>query len=349
LKCGTLTREIVYADRLVKRIILAPVKEEALVITFDRNSTRFVQTVCCVPNGFRRWFENVNCPVLLLCLVLTFLHATCTANADDSPYATWGHDPYSARIVTGDLEHFWFAYDHSSRGNRLDAMRGYVANGSPGEHDFIPNRIISGDHLASVVDSHDAFYQTVRPWTLRARNYVPQIRQIFSATQKLLGKDAVFPDVYFVIGALSSGGTAGKHGLIVGTEVVALPINHEEKACRDLAWLCSAAQPIDRVPFIVAHELVHAQQWSINRERVEEADHLTLLQMALAEGVADFLAERLSGLHRVAPYVTFGAAHREEVRTAFYDAPFVNKTERHRRLLFQRSGCTSGMAARPRV
>ncbi len=258
--------------------------------------------------------------MLLLFAAIAFSVAPGKAKADESAYASWGHDPYAARIITGDIDRFWLAYDASSRGRRIDAMRSYVANGSPGEHDFIPNRIRSGDHLASVVDDHEAYYQTVRPWTLRARSYVPQIRRIFSTARKLIGDEAVFPDVYFVIGALSSGGTAGEHGLIMGTEVDTLPTKRDQSACQGLTWLCSAAQPIDRVPFIVAHELMHAEQWALNRDRVEEADNATLLQLALAEGVADYLGERLSGLRRVAPYVPFGEAHRAEVRDVFLAA-----------------------------
>lgn len=61
---------------------------------------------------------------------------------------------------------------------------------------------------------------------------------------------AVFPDVYFAIGRFNSGGTASKHGLLIGAEMY-----------RDASAL----------PAIVSHELIHFQQDYANRTPLEHA------------------------------------------------------------------------------
>jgi Predicted Zn-dependent protease (DUF2268) len=237
--------------------------------------------------------------------------------ATDEPYATWGHDPYAARIVTADVDRFWSAYDARSARGTAEAMRGYLAAGSPGLADFVPKRIISAEHLSRTVDAHESYYRAVRASTLRARDFAPQIRRAFVRMHELIGDDAVFPDVYFVVGALNSGGTAGGHGLIIGTEMEALPAQRDAAACVNLAWQCANASSIERVPFIVAHELTHAEQWALNQSREEEVKDATLFQLVLAEGVADYVGERASGLPRAAQYVAFGATHADEIRREF--------------------------------
>jgi len=57
---------------------------------------------------------------------------------------------------------------------------------------------------------------------------------------KELCPEAVFPHVYFLIGANNSGGTTADSGLLIGTE--------------------RYAKRIEDIVYTVAHELVHYQQ-----------------------------------------------------------------------------------------
>jgi hypothetical protein len=112
-----------------------------------------------------------------------------------------------------------------------------------------------------------------------------QIRQSLVKLKGLYPK-AVFPPVYFVIGALSSGGTSSNDGLIIGAEMYGRTANTPTEELDP--WLLTVIKPVKEVPHIVAHELIHFQQ---------DYDGGTLLAASIKEGAADFLAELISGRH----------------------------------------------------
>jgi uncharacterized protein YjaZ len=77
--------------------------------------------------------------------------------------------------------------------------------------------------------------------------------------------EAVFPDVYLVVGVANSGGTTSDRGLLIGAEMhVRAP-----------------------VPVIVIHELVHFEQKSRSSK--------VLLDQSLREGAADFVSSQVTG------------------------------------------------------
>src|SRR5262249_38212949 len=105
---------------------------------------------------------------------------------------------------------------------------------------------------------------------------------------KSLYDDAVFPNVYFLIGCMSSGGTTADAGLLIGAEMYGRTADTPEEELDD--WFKQVSKPVELIPHIVAHELVHYQQKYPKGER-------TLLQASIKEGSADFIAELISGKH----------------------------------------------------
>ena len=97
--------------------------------------------------------------------------------------------------------------------------------------------------------------------------------------------DAVFPPVYFVVGRMNSGGTLTDKGLLIGAEMYGKRPDTDLSELDD--WLKAVLGSVDRVPYIVAHELIHFQQNTV-RER-------TLLSASIREGSADFIGELISG------------------------------------------------------
>ncbi len=201
-----------------------------------------------------------------------------------APAAAQSPHPDSARIVTEDIGRFWEAFDAASPA--IDAaafQRHYLDAGSAGVADFTPYRIIDAGHLAETIRSNAAYYASIRSSTERILEMEPAIRASFYALAYLY-PEAVFPDVYFVIGALNSGGTASSRGLIIGAEMFG---RTEETPLHELKdRLIAVLKPVESVPWIVAHELVHFQQ---------TYPVTTLLERALMEGSADFIAERIAG------------------------------------------------------
>lgn len=99
--------------------------------------------------------------------------------------------------------------------------------------------------------------------------------------------DARFPSVYFVIGRLTSGGTTGRAGLLIGTEVNALGEGVDTTELQQTrASFLRAMGTIDHLPLIVVHELVHSQQKFSGRNN--------LLTQSMKEGAADYVTEAVA-------------------------------------------------------
>lgn len=196
-------------------------------------------------------------------------------------------DPDAAKIVTDDLPRFWEAYDKAAPGFAAEPFdKLYLSRGTPGLQDFVKARIDSAEKLAATVQKAPKYYASIRQSTLRIPEAEPQIRAAFHALKKLY-PDAVFPDVYFVIGRLTSGGTTSDRGLLIGAEMYGRTPETPTDELNE--WLRQVLAPVENVPHIVAHELIHFQQKSQWKR--------SLLAQSIREGSADLLAELISGRH----------------------------------------------------
>jgi hypothetical protein len=196
-------------------------------------------------------------------------------------------DPAAARIVTEDIPRFWQAFDKAAPEFAAEPFATlYLKKGTPGLDDFVDSRIESAEKLARTVKAHARYYASIRESTARIAAMEPEIRRAFAKLEGLY-PEAVFPDVYFVIGRLTSGGTTSRRGLLIGAEMYGRTPQSPEEELDD--WLRQVLQPVDKIPHIVAHEVIHFVQ---DHGRVG-----TLLAMSIREGSADFLAELISGRH----------------------------------------------------
>ena len=163
-------------------------------------------------------------PVLLLLMV-------STAGAQSiTPYH---NDPQLARFVTTDIDHFWAAYDLAYPW--FDAMifdSLYLRPATTALHTFIPFRIDNADSLASTIRRHWDYYESVRASTLAIREQAPQFRASYYAL-KYLYPEAVFPDIYFVIGRLNAVATSTADGIVISAERYGpLPPLYQRGRCR---------------------------------------------------------------------------------------------------------------------
>lgn len=202
-------------------------------------------------------------------------------------------DPEAARLVTDDLERFWAAWDAAAatddakaRGAVFQAQ--YLDAGSPGLEAFTRLRIGDGDKLVEAIDRHPRYYASLRARTPGLEARLPDIRATLRR-MKALYPEAVFPDVYFLMGRMNSGGTLDRAGLLVGVDMFG---RGDDAPLEELGdWHREVVGEFDNLPVIVAHEWVHFQQLS------DTAGQPTLLQAAIGEGVADFIAELGAGRH----------------------------------------------------
>jgi hypothetical protein len=188
-------------------------------------------------------------------------------------------------LVVSDIANFWQAYDASQPGSREEAFQKlYLDRASPGLQDFIKQRIGSAQKLAAAVDRrYPKFYASVRPYTLQVEKQAPAISRYLDRYRELY-PEAHFPPVYFVIGRLTSGGTTGGSGLLIGTEVSSLGPDVDTGEI-DPSFR-RAMGTAEHIPLVVVHELTHTQAKPPLRSSVPD-----LLRACLGEGSADFMTE----------------------------------------------------------
>ncbi|HMJ48743.1 MAG TPA: DUF2268 domain-containing putative Zn-dependent protease [Ferruginibacter sp.] len=200
----------------------------------------------------------------------------------------WTGDPTQAKLVTTDIINFWHAYDLAQKdtANRLAIYKKhYIDNGSPGLQDYFAMKV---GNMRSFVRGHDSkakFYKAIRPNTLEVESQKPQMIHSFVKFKELY-PNARFPAVYFVIGNYTSGGTASGNGLLIGVDQQVksdnIPIDELNM------WERNNFVDLNKLPHIIAHELIHYNQFNL-------ANDTTLLAASLREGMCDFIAELISG------------------------------------------------------
>lgn len=222
---------------------------------------------------------------LLLCCLIPL--SACAQDARFTP------DPDAARLVTEDLDRFWAAWDAAAAVDGTEARSAvfqaqYLDAGSPGLEAFARLRIGDGAKLLKAIDKHPRYYASLRARTAALAAELPGIRETLGR-MKVLYPEAVFPDVYFLMGRMNSGGTLDRTGLLIGVDMFGGGPGAPLEELGD--WHREVVGESGNLPVIVAHEWVHFQQLS------DTGSQPTLLQAAIGEGVADFIAELGAGRH----------------------------------------------------
>jgi hypothetical protein len=181
----------------------------------------------------------------------------------------------------------------------------YLDKGSPGLKDFLRLRIKSAETLVGTIDRMPKYYASIRPQTLQVHRMEKRLRAAFKKFKSFY-PEAVFPDVYFLIGVTSSGGTTAPSGLLIGTEMY----GKTAKTPMDelSAWLRAVLSTVDNVPAIVAHESCH-----YNQRYNSAPDQRHLLGKALQEGACDTIGELISGRNINDHLKVYGKTHDAEI------------------------------------
>jgi len=202
-------------------------------------------------------------------------------------------DPETVKFVTSDIENFWRAYDlaakETDKAKRIAIFQTeYLDKGSPGLKDFLRLRLKSAENLVDALDRMPKYYASIRPQTLQVQRMEKRMRAAFRKFKSIY-PEAVFPDVYFLIGVTSTGGTTGPSGLLIGTEMYA---KTEKSPMDELApWQPVVMSTVENVPAIVAHESCHYNQRYNNAP-----SQWHLLGKSLQEGACATIGEAPGGL-----------------------------------------------------
>ncbi len=198
------------------------------------------------------------------------------------------HDPSKAKFITTDVHHFWKAYDKAMKdtANFKSIFQNYYFDkASPGMNDYVSLKLKSVDQFVKHIRSSPKYYKSIRANTFKSDAYKDQFAASF-VKMKALYDSAVFPDVYFIIGAFTSGGTVSDKGLLLGLN----QMSSDETTPTDEFSFAQKMRMNDIVilPNVVAHELIHFEQ---NRMK----NDTTVLSYSIREGMADFIGELISG------------------------------------------------------
>lgn len=227
--------------------------------------------------------------------------------ANRNNYLEVHSEPGGAKFVTSDVDLFWSVYDQLP--NAKDPIEllttKYLDSGTLGLQEFIPGRIMSAKNLYATIQKFPKYYAAIRPNTLKVATVEPQVRESFRKF-KALYDEAIFPDVYFVVGAMNSGGTSGSQGLLLGAEMHGMSpgVPTDELT----PWVKTVVKPYTILPNIIAHELIHFQQKHQGK---------SLLAKAIHEGSADFLASLISEGNFNQAIYDYGYAHEAELWAKF--------------------------------
>jgi hypothetical protein len=188
--------------------------------------------------------------------------------------------PAGPQIVTDDVSRFYALYDNAGGKPSVAQLRGYMAEGSAGLAELAKTRRVTPERIAESIANQPELYAQGRSCLAELPAVKQRLTQVFSNLQAIYPQ-AAFPPVTIAVGRGRPVGLTSKSGVIIGLEA-----------------LCAAdfmnPNVQDRFVHVIAHEYVHIQQTGLTD--FEPGDpHATVLRVSLGEGIAEFIAELISG------------------------------------------------------
>lgn len=208
------------------------------------------------------------------------------------------NDPDSAKIHTEDIALFWKIFDATNPTfDGKTFKKEYLDAGSEGLKGFIKMRIESGENLSKTIKENLSYYNAIRNSSFSIKCKKDTLLKHFR-NLKTIYPSAVFPDIYFVIGARNTGGTTFNGGLIIGAEMFGKETDDFKPRLN-----------IEVIDLVVIHELVHFQQSYVSDN--------SLLAQSIKEGAADFICELATGSHPNKSIYEYGDSHEKELWLEF--------------------------------
>src|SRR2546426_1035102 len=173
----------------------------------------------------------------------------------------------------------------------------------------------AAEQLLQALAQYPRYYSAVRATTLAVDTNSRITQGVRRGLTRLavLYPEARFPNVYFLIGTLSTGGTTAQSGMLIGTEQSASDPATPLDELPDWARKNFPTHTFESLVGLVVHEAVHTQQ-----KPAPPGQQDNLLRHAMGEGIADFLSELAVGPWAAnSPRQIYGRAHEHEVWVDF--------------------------------
>ncbi len=215
-------------------------------------------------------------------------------------------------IVSGDITHFWQAYDRviltdDTVEQQSIVTEEFINKASAGQQRMMLERNYSVEDYVHTMTTHQGFWNSIRSTTEELEPFDSEIIEGLTAFRR------VYPQlsdakVYYTMGAHRSPGTGVDSLVMIGTEFALGKRSTETSELKEHLQQYYKINPVDHLKFLVVHEYVHTQQ--------QEMVH-NLLSLALYEGIADFVANIVT--NETSPFDAFqyGAKNRDRIRERF--------------------------------
>ena len=116
----------------------------------------------------------------IICVAILMLSLGVLAQVTTNP------DPDQAKLVTGDIDLFWAAYDRAKPENDLVVYRDeYLKKGSTGLQEFTRLRIGNSCNLVTSISASPAYYAALREPSLKIPSYEKQMRSSFRRLKEI--------------------------------------------------------------------------------------------------------------------------------------------------------------------
>jgi Predicted Zn-dependent protease (DUF2268) len=196
--------------------------------------------------------------------------------------------PEKAVFHTEDIKHFWIAYDKAvlDTANMHKIFKTeYFDKASAGMNDYMAFKVRNTKLFVKHLKERPKFYAAIKANTLKIDEFKKDFYKSFEKL-KTIYDQALFPDVYFVMGAFTSAGTVSPKGLLLGINQM---VKSKDIPLDELTlWQRNTIADLSKMKHTVAHELIHYQQDSLKNDT-------TTLYNCIMEGMADFIGEMCSG------------------------------------------------------
>jgi len=224
--------------------------------------------------------------------------------------------PASSRVITADIANFWLAHDaicsEADPARKQQLIQSlYIDRGTPGLHALMEARGYTASQYVAAIDAWPRYWASVRPLTDRA----------FAASAGLAADLATLKRLYpalrpasitYAIGVLRTGGTTLDDKVLIGAELAlgddSVDVSELPEPLQTRLRTFYASQPFHNNGQNNIHEYIHTQQ-------IEAGD--TLAQYALREGVAELVAELVTGKKPDLPLYIYGPSHEAELKRQF--------------------------------
>lgn len=227
---------------------------------------------------------------------------------------------FEQEIVSTDIDNFWEAYDKIIatkdtilQHNYLNEL--FISKASKGQKELFEKRNYEPKEYIEAINNYPKFWTSIRENTLNTKSCnVEMIEGV--AKLKEMYPEMKPATIYYTMGVFRTPGTGFDNSVLIGCEfalgntkadVSEFPeqLNHVKKYYE--------TNPIQNIQFLSVHEYVHTQQ----REMVENT-----LSLALYEGIADFIAYKVTSKEAPFPYANYGKENDEKLRNAFEEEMF---------------------------